>query len=273
MSDWKRGFSSTSARARSVSSSSRRSIATERAGISAYAAATTSAVPNTKASSGSIRVTAHTSIFTTCLIQKYPTICMTAAAPSSMWPMRSRKSSCMCSGLMNESAIDEEHRQREQHVAGQPAVRRVDAHLAEDLEALADDVGEVLEDLGQVAAGLALDQDRGREEPHVEQRHADGEVRQRVLQRQAEVLLVERLPELGADRLRHLVGDHLQAGREGVARLQRARHQVQRLGERFLERAQPARPLDLQDHQRQREADTRRRSTQPTVHPQRGRRR
>ena len=35
---------------------------------------------------------------------------------------------------------------------------------------------------------------------------------QRVLQRQAEVLLVERLLELRADRLRQLVGDHLSAG-------------------------------------------------------------
>ena len=132
---------------------------------------------------------------------------------------------------MNDSAMHEHRRQRQQHVAGEPAVRRVDPHLAENLEALADDVREVLENLGQVAARLALDQDRGREEPDVEQRHADRQVVERVLQRQTEVLLVERLAELGSDRLRHLVGDHLQAGRERVAGLERARNQVERLRE------------------------------------------
>ena len=175
-SPWNLGFSSTSVSRPNVNSSRRRSIATERAGISAYAAATTSAVPNTNASRGSIMTTGYTSILTTCLIQKYPTICMTAAPTSSMCPMRSWKRSCMCSGLMNDSAMHQERRQREQHVAGQPAVRGVDAHLAQDLEALADDVREVLEDLRQVAAGLALDQHGGREEPDVEQRHPHRQV-------------------------------------------------------------------------------------------------
>ena len=47
---------------------------------------------------------------------------------------------------IDERQRDAEHgRQREQHVAGQPAVRRVDAHLAQDLEPLAHDVREVLE--------------------------------------------------------------------------------------------------------------------------------
>ena len=73
------------------------------------------------------------------------------------------------------------------------------------------------------------------------------QVVERVLQRQAEVLLVERLPELGPDRLRHLVGDHLQPGRKRVAGLERARDQVERLGELLLERAQAARALHLQD--------------------------
>ena len=63
-------------------------------------------------------------------------------------------------------------RQRQQHVAGHAPVRGIDANLPQDLEALAHDVREVLEDLRQVAAGLALDEHRGREEPHVEAGHA-----------------------------------------------------------------------------------------------------
>ena len=97
----------------------------------------------------------------------------------------------MCSGLMNDSATAERRRQRQQHVRREAAVRRVDAHLAQHLEPLADDVREVVENLRQVAAGVALDQHRGDEEADVEQRHPLGQLVQRVAQRQAEVLLVE----------------------------------------------------------------------------------
>ena len=100
-------------------------------------------------------------------------------------------------GVDEHQRDGEERRQSQQHVAGHAAVRRVDAHLAENLEPLAHDVGEVVEDLREVAAGLALDEHGGREEPHVEERHADRQVVQRVLQRQAEVLFFEGLPELG----------------------------------------------------------------------------
>ena len=42
----------------------------------------------------------------TCLIQKYPAVCMIRVAPSIMCPMRSVKSTCICSGLMYASAIE-----------------------------------------------------------------------------------------------------------------------------------------------------------------------
>src|SRR4029079_15180642 len=104
-------------------------------------------------------------------------------------------------------------RQCQQDVSGQPAMRGVDAHLAKYLETLANDVGEVLENLRQVAAGLALNQHRRGEEPHVEDRNAQRLVLERVLERQTEVLFVERLPEFRPDRLLHFVGRHLQTGR------------------------------------------------------------
>ena len=69
---------------------------------------------------------------------------------------------------MNDSATRERRRQRQQHVAGEAAVRRVHAHLPLDLEPLAHDVREVVENLRQVAAGLALNQHGGDEEPDVE---------------------------------------------------------------------------------------------------------
>ena len=59
-------------------------------------------------------------------------------------------------------------RQRQQHVAGESAVRRVHAHLPRESESLADDVRQVVENLRQVAAGLALDRHRRDEEADVE---------------------------------------------------------------------------------------------------------
>ena len=142
----------------------------------------------------------------------------------------------MWSGLMNINAMQSTAGSAEQDVASHTAVRRVNPHLPENLEPLAHDVRQVLEDLGQVAAGFALDQHGGGEKTHIDDRHPLCEVVERVLERQAKVLLVERLAELRSDRLLHLVGYHLQAGRERVPGLQRAGNQVERLRERFLER-------------------------------------
>jgi hypothetical protein len=111
----------------------------------------------------------------------------------------------------------EKGREREQHVAGKPAVRGVHAHLAANLEPLADDVREVVQNLGKIAARFSLDEDRGREESHVEQRHAQREIVERFLHREAEILLFERRAEFGANRFGHLVGHHLHTGAERVS--------------------------------------------------------
>ena len=129
-------------------------------------------------------------------------------------------------------------------------MRGDDAHLALHLEALADDVRQVAQDLGQVAAALALRQHRGHEEPGVEQRDALGERLERVAQRHAEVLLVVEQPELAGHRLRRLFGDERQPGREGVAGAQRARDQIDRLRELLLELPHPLRRLEADDQER-----------------------
>ena len=140
----------------------------------------------------------------------------------------------------------ERRRQRQQHVAGEAAVRGVHAHLPQDLEALAHDVREVVEDLGQVAARLALNRDRGHEELHVENRHALGHLVEHVAQRQTEVLLLERLLELDADRRRQFVGHHAHRGLEGVAGTNRPRQQIQRFRELFFELLHALRALVAQ---------------------------
>jgi len=47
----------------------------------------------------------YTSILITWRIHTKPTVCMTIAPINIVWPMRSLNSVCMCSGLMNDSAM------------------------------------------------------------------------------------------------------------------------------------------------------------------------
>ena len=163
----------------------------------------------------------------------------------------------MCSGLMNDSATRERRRQRQQHVAGEAPVRGVHADLPSNLETLADDVRQVVEDFGQVAAGVALDEDRRHEEPHVENRDARGHLVQRVAQREAEVLLIERLLELRADRIGHLLRDHAERRLERVSRPDGPRHQIERLGEVLFELLQSRRSAVDQPGKRRRAGEQR----------------
>src|SRR3954471_777493 len=159
---------------------------------------------------------------------------------------------------VDERERDRQNRwQRQEHVSGEPAVSRVDADLAKNLEPLTNDMREVLENLREVAARLALDENRGREEPDIQNGDAKRKVFERVLERQTKVLFVERLPELGADRFAQFVSRHLQAGCECMTRLERPGDQVQRLRKHFLERAQTPGTFELQEHERNGEADGR----------------
>ena len=153
---------------------------------------------------------------------------------------------------MNNSAIASAAGSAEQHVAGETAVRRVHADLPADLEPFADDVRQVVEDLRQVAAGLALDEHGGDEEPHVEQIGTrSARSFSASLQRQAEVLLVERLLELGADRLGQLVGDHAHRGLERMTGANRARQQVERFWKMLFELLRAATTARFSSHERQ----------------------
>ena len=96
--------------------------------------------------------------------------------------------------------------QAHQQHHGQTSLRGVHPHLAHDLETFANHIRKVIENFGQIAAGFALQHDRGDEEFHVHQRHALGQVHQGVAHRHAEFLLFEELAKLGGDRLGDFVG-------------------------------------------------------------------
>src|SRR5215510_3888921 len=71
---------------------------------------------------------------------------------------------------------DGRHAHKQEH--GEAALRGVDAHLSQDLEPLADYVREVVEDLGEVAARLALQHDGSDEELHVDERNPVDQIAQ-----------------------------------------------------------------------------------------------
>src|SRR5271165_190553 len=118
---------------------------------------------------------------------------------------------------------------------GEAALGGVDPNLALDLEALADDVGQVVENFGEVAAGFALEHDGGDEEFDIDQGHALGEVHKSVAHGHAELLLLIQFAEFAGERLRGFVGNHFQRGGESVTSADRAGQSVDGIGEKFFE--------------------------------------
>ena len=97
-------------------------------------------------------------------------------------------------------------RQRQQHVAGQAVLRRSAAlHHAGQLDAPAGSAGPILSRTSaRSPPDLALDEHSGDKQPDVEHVDAVGHVAQRILDLQAEVLLVEDAGELRAGGIGHL---------------------------------------------------------------------
>ena len=131
-----------------------------------------------------------------------------------------------------------------------PAVRGDGADLALHLEAIANDAREIVENLREVPARLALRQDGRREEPGVEDRHPLGHAFQRVAERHAEVLPVVEELEFRTHRRGDFIGDHLNPGRKCVPRAQRARHQLDRLRELLFEHPEAPGALPADEHER-----------------------
>jgi len=75
-------------------------------------------------------------------------------------------------------SIQDHNRGRQSHEEdhGEASLGGVNADLAEDLKTLADNVGEVVENFGKIAAGFALQHNRRHEEFDVDQRDAVGQV-------------------------------------------------------------------------------------------------
>jgi len=110
----------------------------------------------------------------------------------------------------------------------------VNPDLALNLEALANDVGEVIENFGEVAAGFALQHDGGDEEFYVDERDTLGEVHEGIANGHAELLLFKEFAELGGERVGDFVGNHFEGGSEGMTGADGAGESVDGLGKKLL---------------------------------------
>src|SRR5687767_10128898 len=86
---------------------------------------------------------------------------------------------------------------------------------------------------------------------HVEQRDALAEFFESRIERQSQIVLLERPPELARKRLRELTMNHFERYGESMAGAHRAGHELQTLRKDLLELVQPHRSLALDKDQRQ----------------------
>src|SRR5271170_3864274 len=141
---------------------------------------------------------------------------------------------------MNEARIDELHDQNDggrkghQQDHGQTSLSSVHPDLAQNLEALADYIRKIVQYLGQVASGFALQHYGGDEELDVDEWDALREIDESVTYGQAEFLFFVELAEFSGDRLGDFVGNHFQGGGEGVSSAHGTGQSVDGLGKFFF---------------------------------------
>jgi hypothetical protein len=129
-----------------------------------------------------------------------------------------------------------------------PTLGGVHAHLTLQVEPGAHRLRDRFEDLGQISADLPLHEDRRDEDSHVHDLDAVSEAQQGFLEGKPELLLLERDPELGGQRLRGFIGRHAQARGERMPRPHRTGDQIDGVGKLALQLqdAPPLLPADVE---------------------------
>jgi glycogen operon protein len=119
------------------------------------------------------------------------------------------------------------------------AFRRKHLHLHQQFQPLPDEEAQVVEHLGQVAAGLALDEHRDDEVAQIRAGHPHAQVLQGLLQRDAEIHFVVSGAKFTREGLGHLLPHHLQSTWERVTGPKRTADEVESIGQLLPDLAQP----------------------------------
>ncbi len=101
---------------------------------------------------------------------------------------------------------------------------------------------EPVQNFGEVAACLFLNEQCRHKKAHIDRRNPLRHIQQRIAKRKTEVLLFERRAKLARDRFRRFFRDHFKARRERVACANGTAKQIERLRESFFKCAKPLLP-------------------------------
>src|SRR5258706_1036333 len=118
---------------------------------------------------------------------------------------------------------------------GHAAVRADSADASAKLEALGDHIGQLVQNLSQVAARTLLQQHCRDEEVDIERRYALGKLLQSYLDGQSQVVFFESTPELARHGLLKLTVNHFERYRKGVPGAHGPRDEFERFRKDFLE--------------------------------------
>jgi hypothetical protein len=118
-----------------------------------------------------------------------------------------------------------------QHLGRQARLGGQHPYLVRQLQALAHQLRDVAQHLGQLSTGLPLQLHGHHEESDFVHGHALGQCLKGVVRVPAQLDLFGHQVELAGQWLRTLFGRHLQGGGKGMAAAQRAGHQVQGIGQ------------------------------------------
>ena len=158
----------------------------------------------------------HTLIATILLIIQAPSSCRTPVIDQHLGADRGGEQGTDVAVVGERKKREQSRGEGQEHDAGKPAFGGEGLDVAEQLVPLADQPADLVEHLGEVAAGGALNDDRDHEEPDVHDRDAIGHVAERQLDGDAEVLLLEHAVELVGDRPLHLLGHQVQPRGQAV---------------------------------------------------------
>ena len=114
------------------------------------------------------------------------------------------------------------------------------ADTAPQFEALANHVGQLVQNLGQITAGALLQQHRGNKEVNIERRNALRELLQSHFNRQTQIVLFKGPAEFARDRLRKFAVNHFERYRESVTGAHGAGDEFERLRKQRLQSAADA---------------------------------
>ena len=168
-------------------------------------------------------------------IQTNPMIIIKSPAPKRKLPRPVSNSGSMYSGLSAYMTSAEARRQDPEHVGADATFSGERLDVTAQALALRHRLGDRHQQLGEVAADLALDAD-GHDGPgEVGAVHALGDGVERLLERTAETGLGDDPAQLAAHRLGDLLRHGLDALHHRVAGPQRARQQLERVGQLRLE--------------------------------------